>query len=398
MEWKTAWSYLPIYYNTTIGTVEDMTQRTFIKNNLNAKKVKVKFSNRYGTQPLVLDKVILAKRKSIDSQIEQFTPLTVSNNEQITLLAGEECYSDTLSFELEAGSEIVVSIYIKEKTNVESACSTWAARSWHTVYGLQGDYTTKQNFEEKESRDVYPFVEADVNKANIVVGIAEIKLYTEDDVKTVTLFGDSITHMSYYSDVLIERLYQDYPGKITVLNRGIGGNRVLHDATYVTHIPGEGKFFGTAAIRRFEADVYESDTPECVILLEGVNDLLHPYLFLNKKEAVTAQQLQEGFSKLIAIAHKKGSRIYLGTIMPFYGDDFEGIEVCEQTRVELNEWIRNQSIADGVIDFAAAVEQEDNKAYMKDAYHIGDGLHPNKEGGKVMADRILSEWMMGEVK
>ncbi|OYO87082.1 hypothetical protein CG709_14370, partial [Lachnotalea glycerini] len=166
--------------------------------------------------------------------------ITFQGNKEITLGAGEEFYSDEIAWNIKAQTQIVVSIYIKEKTKIQSACSTWSAISWHTAYGMNGDYTKDQHFEEKESRQIYPFVEADANKSNIITGISEIKLLTDESVKTVALFGDSITHMSYYSDALIERVYAKFSGKITIINRGIGGNRILHDATYVSELPGHG--------------------------------------------------------------------------------------------------------------------------------------------------------------
>ena len=63
MEWKTAWSYLPLDYGTTIGIVENITQKTVFRNNINGNKVKVKFTNLYGNTPLKLKEVIIAQRK-----------------------------------------------------------------------------------------------------------------------------------------------------------------------------------------------------------------------------------------------------------------------------------------------------------------------------------------------
>lgn len=44
----------------------------------------------------------------------------------------------------------------------------------------------------KESREIYPYIEADVNKANVVAGVCEIQVYTDPEVKTLAMFGDSI--------------------------------------------------------------------------------------------------------------------------------------------------------------------------------------------------------------
>ncbi|RDY29580.1 GDSL-type esterase/lipase family protein [Lachnotalea glycerini] len=398
MEWKTAWSYLPINYNTTIGTVEDITQRTYFNNNLNGSKIKIKFSNLYSQDKMILNKVVIGQKKPGNQQIEDLIDITFQGNKEITLGAGEEFYSDEIAWNIKAQTQIVVSIYIKEKTKIQSACSTWSAISWHTAYGMNGDYTKDQHFEEKESRQIYPFVEADANKSNIITGISEIKLLTDESVKTVALFGDSITHMSYYSDALIERVYAKFSGKITIINRGIGGNRILHDATYVSELPGHGSFFGKAAIKRFEEDVYSNECPESVFVLEGINDMMHPYLFEHMDEVVSVKDLQEGIKAMIQIAHNRGSKVYIGTVMPFRQDGQQWLDESEKVRLLFNEWIRKQTLSDGVIDFAKRMEQEDQSAYIKEGLHIGDGLHPNQEGGIAMAEIIPMEWIWEEEK
>ncbi len=391
MNWYTSWSYLPINYNTTIGTIENITQRTFFSNNLNGTRVKVKFSNCYGCEPLVLEKVVIGQKKKNEKAITAEMSLTHLGNERIVIAPGEEFYSDEADWRSEAGTKIVLSVYIKERTNVQSACSTWQAKSWHTIYGENGDYTGQEHFEEKESREVYPYVEADVNKANIIAGVSEIRVFSEEDVKTVALFGDSITHMSYFADALSEKLYQAYPGKVTIVNRGIGGNRMLHDATFVKDMPGEGACFGTAAVERFEQDVYGTEQPDYVLLLEGVNDMMHPEFFGILQESVTAEQLADGVKGIVETAHRHGSRIYIGTVMPFGNDEMLGCPQGERVREEFNEWIRSQRLADGVFDFDRALQDENRPNYLKQELHIGDGLHPNELGGAAMAATVLEE-------
>lgn len=389
MEWKTAWSYLPVNYNTTIGTVENITQRTFFWNNISGKKVKVKFSNRHGKKPLKLEKVVIGKKGKSKNKITNCSYLTYQGNSRIEIAPGEEFYSDELEWTAEPEICIVITIYIKDKNDIQSACSTWSAKSWHTVYGLDGDYTEKQVFHETQSCEVYPYVNADVNKANIIAGISEIKLLSEEQVKTAVLFGDSITHMSYFADALMEMCYEAYPGKVSIINKGIGGNRVLNDATFAAEIPGGGKCFGAAGIKRFEKDVYGTEVPEYVLILEGVNDMMHPFVFGHPEEIVTVKELAAGLTYMIETAHKMGSFVYLGTVMPFKNDEMPPCPEAERIRLELNNWIRKQTVSDGVIEFAKAVEKEGSPEYMRDRLHIGDGLHPNAEGGRIMAKSVF---------
>ena len=392
MEWKTAWSYCPINYDTTIGSVSDLTQRTYFKNNISGNKIKVKFSNIYSKEDLTLDKVVVGFRKNDDEEISNFINVTYQGKEKIVIKSGEEFYSDDIDFDILAGDEFVISMYVKDKTNIQSACSTWAARSWHTEYIKGGDFTETQNIAGEKSEDIFPFVKADVNKSNIVFGISEIKVFTNKNIKTVVLFGDSITHMSYYYDALIERIYSKYPDEITFINRGIGGNRVLNDATYIESIDGKGKFFGEAGIKRFTNDVLR-EKPDAVFILEGVNDIMHPYQFDHMDEVVTAEDLINGMKTLIDKLHSINSRVYLGTIMPFFNEEFTWMTEGEATRIEYNSWVRQQKITGGIMDFDKAIRDKDNENYMNNKTHIGDGLHPNVEGGKVMADLVKLEYL-----
>lgn len=392
MEWKTAWSYCPINYDTTIGSVSDLTQRTYFKNNISGNKIKLKFSNIYAKEDLTLDKVVVGSRKNNDKEISNFINVTYQGKEKIVIKSGEEFYSDDIDFDILAEEEFVISMYVKDKTNIQSACSTWAARSWHTEYIKGGDFTETQNIAGEKSEDIFPFVKADVNKSNIVFGISEIKVFTNKNIKTVVLFGDSITHMSYYYDALIERIYSKYPDEITFINRGIGGNRVLNDATYIESIDGKGKFFGEAGIKRFTNDVLR-EKPDAVFILEGVNDIMHPYQFDHMDEVVTAEDLINGMKTLIDKLHSINSRVYLGTIMPFFNEEFTWMTEGEATRIAYNSWVRQQKITDGIMDFDKAIRDKDNEHYMNNKTHIGDGLHPNVEGGKVMADLVKLEYL-----
>ena len=205
MQWKTAFRYLPINYNTTIGTIENITQRTFIQNNLNGERIRIKFSNRYSKEPLILDKVVIAQQKKGSEDIIFPVVITYQGRERIEIGAGEEFMSDEMEFHITAKMLLVVSMYVKEKTNIQSACSNWSAKSWNTVYGVNGDDTLTANFTTKEGYEIFPYVNADVNKANIMFGITEIQIETKEEVSTICLFGDSITHMSYFQDALAKK-------------------------------------------------------------------------------------------------------------------------------------------------------------------------------------------------
>jgi len=392
MNWKSAWSYLPVDWNTNIGTVCNITQRTFFKNNLDGTKIKIKFSNLFSKQSLTLENVTIGKRDKTQTDIREIRKVTFQKSEKIVVEAGAEFYSDEIDLSVCFKEDLVLSIYIKESTDIYSVCSTWAARSWNTRYGLDGNYVNEQTFTETDSFDVYTALQYDPNRADNIFGVTEIKVYTGNDVKTVAMFGDSITHMSYYSDALLEKLYECYPGKITVINRGLGGNRLLRDYSHVLDVPGGGTIFGHAGVERFYHDVYGSDQPETVLVLIGINDFTHPYALKHEDEAVTMDEYQKGITEIIRIAHENGSKIMIGTLTPFRYGETEWFTPSEKLRTEANKWIREQKFSDGIMDFDLATRITEKPEYMFEDCHLGDGLHPNVLGGKKMTDVVPVEW------
>jgi len=394
MLWKMAWSYQPINHNTCIGTITNTTLRGFFKNNLNGNKLRIRFSNPYSPESLIFDHVTIGKR--ISGDIEGFHTVRYKGNELIKIEPGDVFTSDEIDMDIKPGEDIVLSIYIKDTANIYCVCSTWSAKSWNTKYGIGKDYTLDKSFPETDNYDIYPVLQYDVNRANHIFGISAIEVLTDDNVKTMALFGDSITHMSYYSDVLTDKIIEKYPGKITIVNRGIGGNRLLHDYTRLAEIPSGGTIFGGPGIERFERDIYRWDVPDYVVVLIGINDFTHPYFFNRNDEIITLEEYKKGLLRLIDLAHSKGSKIYIGTVIPFKKDKLEWFDEVESLRNEANEWIRKQKEADGYIDFDLAVRDADDPEKIDDTCHIGDGIHPNEEGGKRMAYAVPLELLLKE--
>ena len=290
--------------------------------------------------------------------------VTVDNQQEIIILPGQEFYSDEIIYNIKAGTDIVLSVYIEEAAEIQSSCCSWAKQSWYTTYVLGGNYTKIEDINGAKSYEVYPFIKTYMDNADVVVGISEVRLLTEEDVKVITLFGDSITHMSFYSDALIEDLYKRFPGKVTVLNKGLGGNKLLTDASYFPDIPGNGRSSGQAAIRRFERDVFLTETPDFIFMLEGVNDLMHPYLLKKEDLLPTKQEMIEAYMKLVSIAHKNGSKIYLSTILPLVHQRTPFGAEGEKIRNEINKWILKQKESDGVFDFASALAKNSQSMKM----------------------------------
>lgn len=176
-------------------------------------------------------------------------------------------------------------------------------------------------------------------------------------------------------------------GRLGVVNRGIGGNRLLRD-------PGEQPLFGKAALARFDRDVIATAGVKYMIVLIGINDIGHPGTgTIPASEEPTPQDLIAGYRQLIARAHAKGIAVYGATLTPFEGTVFPGYysEEKEAIRQAVNNWIRSSDEFDAVIDFDRAVRDPSHPTRMLPAYDSGDHLHPNDLGMQAMANAIPLE-------
>lgn len=172
-----------------------------------------------------------------------------------------------------------------------------------------------------------------------------------------------------------------------VLNKGIGGNRMLRD-------PGEQPLFGKATLARFDRDVLAQPGVEYMIVLIGINDIGHPGTgTIPASEEPTLNDMIAGYRQLIARAHEKGITVFGGTLTPFEGTIFPGYysPQKEALRQAVNQWIRSSGEFDAVIDFEAAVRDPARPTRMLPAFDAGDHLHPNDAGMQAMANAIPLE-------
>jgi lysophospholipase L1-like esterase len=176
-------------------------------------------------------------------------------------------------------------------------------------------------------------------------------------------------------------LHRDAPAEpFGVLNKGIGGNRLLTDG------------IGPNALARFDRDVLTPNGVRDVIVLEGINDIGS----LTRTGEATEAQHQElvrrmigAYRQIVQRAHAHGIRVIGGTIMPFVGSEFyhPGPD-NESDRQALNAWIRAPGHFDAVIDFARVVADPGHPERLRPDYDCGDHLHPSPAGYRAMAAAI----------
>jgi lysophospholipase L1-like esterase len=161
------------------------------------------------------------------------------------------------------------------------------------------------------------------------------------------------------------------------VNQAAGGNRVLNDG------------LGPNVLARLDRDVLAQSGVKWLIVFEGVNDIGTADATEAAQKQVT-QDLIAAYGQIIVRAHALGIRVYGATLTPFGGnaayDDPQGYR--EAARQAVNEWIRTSHRFDGVIDFDRAARDPANPRQLLPALDVGDHLHLNPAGYKVLADAV----------
>jgi lysophospholipase L1-like esterase len=137
-----------------------------------------------------------------------------------------------------------------------------------------------------------------------------------------------------------------------------------------------------------------------VLVMIGTNDFGNPKAGPPPGPA----EMIAGLAELVERTHAAGLKIILGTIPPAEGavtdglpvagglpvaiDVMHGTQAARQSRDAVNEWIRGQSLSDGIVDFDACLDDPDNHGYLAPEYNSGDNLHPSPAGYAAMAQCV----------
>lgn len=382
-----------------VPSFHNQTLRLIVHTSAGGKTVRIKISNVFGDQPLVVRSAHIARRTdgaNIDPSSDRI--LKFDKKPSVTIPAGSLAVSDPVDLDVSALSDLAISLFFPDPTPATTLHIL--AQQTNYVSPDTGDFAAQMNFPVGEKISYWPF-------------LAGIDVTASRRGAAVVAFGSSLTDGDgstedanrRWPDVLAERFQRNGYTELGVLNEGIIGNRLLHD----TQDPGQsggppplgpvfeqlGPAIGEAGLKRFERDVLSQTKVKYVILGLGVNDILFPGSFVPAAEGVTSQDVILGYRQLIARAHKNGVRIIGTTIPPFERalfrnplfENFYTLE-NEKSRQEVNAWIRNTSEFDGVIDFDAAVRDPNRPTQILPAYDSGDHLHVNDAGNVAQANAI----------
>lgn len=334
--------------------------------------VRVRLSNSAGTAPLRIDAVALGKGAPASATVSGNAPLTFSGAPAVTIPAGADVYSDPLPLATKAGDDLTISLFFPDAP----ATRTGHPGARATTFAARGDQTAATTLTEPQTIGGW-------------WSLADVEVSGGGTTGAIVAIGDSITDgrgvrddaNTRWPDEFARRLSENRATRgLSVVNAGIGGNRVLLDGA------------GPNLLSRFDRDVIDRPNVRAAIVLEGVNDLGtltrdRPVDAATHRAMVAA--ITAAYRQLAARAHAHGIRLIGGTITPLIGNaNYHAGPDTEADRQAINRFIRTSGTFDAVVDFDAAVRDPAHPDRLLPAYDTGDHLHPNEAGYRAMAQAL----------
>ena len=348
------------------GTQSGVTLREVVHVSMGGEMVRVRFSNLYGTGPLVIGAAEIAQTQKGSAIVPgSAKPLTFHGQPSVSIPNGALAVSDPIPFKLAPLSDLTVSFYLPSPAGPVTEHELGEATSYHAP----GNVVSSPDLASAATETIWYYLNG-------------VDTLAAADAAAVITLGDSITDGAKstidtnqrWPDELARRLQADSKyRRLSVLNEGISGNKILLDGA------------GPNALARFDRDVLAQSGAKYLLILEGINDIgrLHG----TPDAGLTAADLIGALDQMILRAHTHGIAVIGCTLTPYHGAGYY-TENGEAIRKAVNDWIRTGGAFDGFVDFDAAVRDPNHPDTFLPADDPGDHLHPNDAGYKVMGDAI----------
>src|SRR5215471_10852213 len=232
----------------------DQTVRMIVHTSIGGRRARVTLTNAYGTTPLQIGAAHVALRGKESEIVAGSDRILMFNGKPTTTIPqGAQMISDPIDLNVPSVGDLAVSVYIA----AESGPPTNHGTGLHTTYIAKGNVAGERVLNDTTTTRSYYFVSA-------------IEVMAPADTGALVTFGDSITDGATstndtdrsWPSVLANRLITTPNApKLSVVNQGISGNRLLVDGA------------GVNALARFDRDVLSMSGVKWLIVMEGINDI-----------------------------------------------------------------------------------------------------------------------------
>lgn len=331
------------------------------------KRIRVRLSNEERDAALPISHVTVGLAgEGLAAREGSLRTVTFSGGTAVKIARRAPALSDPVDLPVAAGTELVVSVVLSRPLPMNPA-------GYNGMEVAAGDQS----------------LSAQMSGGKIVPGrplVSGVLVEAARPMAVIAALGDSITDGNKIAVTALRGWPEQFSRRLlatgrsdrmTIVNAGISGNRVVSDG------------FGVSALARLDRDVLRLPGVTHLIVLEGINDigLAGQNPLLGGQPELDQADLIAGYRQIIARSRAAGIKVLLGTITPFAGAAYH-TDMKERQRQFVNDWIRSSGEADGVIDFDQALRDPSDPLKLLPAYDSGDHLHPSEAGMRKMGDAV----------
>lgn len=382
-------------------------------------RLRLRLSNIYGDTPLVISAIRVHKstgKNGPEVKVGTGKIVTYSSGSSlsdalpttIVIPAHKEIVTDPVDFDVVAGEDIVVTLYISDElqniTSVAlSGAKTYIAAFQKVPEAIEDLLLPSGNFvniplSSKIVSGIIPALQS-LPDIDVVPCLSGVDVFnTEEDPYSIVVIGDS-TVTNQFPALLANEIENEGYTSVGVVGKGIIGNSLLVD--------GEGKLgkiYGEALLDRMNVDLLKQAGVRYAVIKIGANDITHPVsqsiADYGEYTQPTAQDIINGYKEFITKCHnydikvigctitqwKDATRNYFGTTD---GEpEYEWTEEDWQIALDVNKWmlsnVNSRTGFDAVYDLAELSASPTDSAKFRSGYSL-DNIHPSEKAQRVWA-------------
>ncbi len=364
---------------------DSKTYRLVINSALSGKGLCVELSNEFAVEDVRVGGITVAKSDENGAFTEKPVAVTVMGKTAFCLKKGETVKSDISDISVNMGEYISISIFV-EKGSLKSGNLLNNA----SLITVKGDKTYESVVEnQRRKRDTVRECAAGIVKMCLhkpIPLIQSVSIECDSEAASIIVFGDSLCQQGLWTNNFEKRIRKEYPGRYSIINKSIMGNRILRN--FSPRFPCKG-LFGPSGINRLERDVL--NYPDCryVILALGTNDFLqYGTIAAPKGDKPSAEQVFDGVKEISCRLSERGIKTIVFNVLNF-GECIDSRHEKEDMVHKYNKLLEDNRDKFFYVYDQASICVNKNKPTCTDKKYLGkDFLHLNEEGGKVIADNL----------
>ena len=342
---------------------KDITLRYPMRIVFNGDKLRFRFSNLTGTEPVRVSGACIDCKKAI----------TFEGESAVDIAPGTEITSDEIIYDVTAGDTIEISMYFEDFTQMNAGTLITGPLS-------KGRYSYGNFLWETE-------LPADLTRnTNWFYFLNTIDIFTEEKNHALICYGDSITAQSW-PDYLAIRAWDDGFHDVAVIRRAVSGTRILRQYDCITY-----QAYGLKGATRFPIEMNVAGA-KAVIIQHGINDIIHPVgievnQFRPWEDMPTFEDLKNGVENIyVKYAKELGLEVWSATLLPIWGWRTYA-KFRDDLRNQFNDWLRESDEFEGCVDFDKALRDVNRPEAFAEGFDSGDHLHPSESAYERMAQTV----------